>query len=118
MVVPTLSAFPFTAVTWSGSSGSLSGPEPLSANTFETPLSTAFSAVVKASFCATPGMSGAAMTVALAVLLAAFGSNWSASLMVPVLVCAAGLTTRAVMLSVCETRALTVPAVHTPLTLL
>ena len=33
------------------------------------------------------------VSVALAVLLAAFGSNWSASLMVPVLVCAAGLTT-------------------------
>jgi hypothetical protein len=58
------------------------------------------------------------VSVALAVLLAVFGSNWSASLMVPVLVCAAGLTTRAVMLSVCGTPELTVPTVHTPLTLL
>ena len=37
------------------------------------------------------------VSVALAVLLPVFGSNWSASLMVAVLVCAAGLTTVAVM---------------------
>jgi hypothetical protein len=57
------------------------------------------------------------VSVALALLLAKFGSNWSASLMVPVFVCAAGLTTRAAMLSVCGTPGLTVPTVHTPLTL-
>ena len=54
------------------------------------------------------------VSVALAVLLPVFGSNWSASLTVAVLVCAAGLTTVAVMLSVCGTPGLTVPTVQTP----
>ncbi len=55
--------------------------------------------------------------MALAVLLAVFGSSWSAWLMVPVLVCVTGLTTVAVMLSVCGTPGLTVPTVHIPLVL-
>jgi hypothetical protein len=58
------------------------------------------------------------VSVALAVLLAVFGSNWSAWLMVPVLVCVAGLTTVAVMLSVCGAPELTVPTVHSPVLLL
>ena len=37
------------------------------------------------------GRPAGGVSVALAVLLAVFGSNWSASLMVPVLVCAVGL---------------------------
>jgi hypothetical protein len=55
------------------------------------------------------------VSVTLAVLLAVFGSNWSAALMVPVLVCAAGLSTVAVMLSVCATAELTAPTFQTPL---
>ena len=115
MVLLTLPTFPLTALTTSGVSGSLSGPEPLSANTLAVEhrvLGGRDRVVLR-----TPA-GRAASTNALAVLLAAFGSNWSASLMVPVLVCAAGLTTRAVMLSVCGTPELTVPTVHTPLTLL
>ena len=57
------------------------------------------------------------VSVALAVLLPVFGSNWSASLMVAVLVCAAGLTTVAVMVSVCGAPGPTVPTVQTPVTL-
>ena len=54
------------------------------------------------------------VSVALAVLLAVFGSNWSASPTVAVLVCATGLTTVAVIVRVCGVPGLTVPTVQTP----
>src|SRR6516225_7865964 len=54
------------------------------------------------------------ITVALAVLLAVSGSNWSAWLIVAVFVSALGLTTRAVMVKVGTTERPTVPTVHTP----
>jgi hypothetical protein len=57
------------------------------------------------------------VSVALALLLAVVGSNWSASLMVPVLVCATGLTTVAVMLSVCGAPGPTVPTSQNPVML-
>ena len=57
------------------------------------------------------------VSVAVAELLAVFGSNWSAWLMAVVFVCVPGLTTKAVMFSVCGTPVLTVPTVHIPLPL-
>jgi hypothetical protein len=54
------------------------------------------------------------VTVALAVLLPAFGSNWSAWLMVAVLVWAVGLFTTAVTIRVCAAERPTVPTVQTP----
>ena len=47
--------------------------------------------------------------MALAVLLAVIGSNWSASLMLPVFISATGLATKALMLSVCGAPGLTAP---------
>ena len=63
------------------------------------------------------GSSFTSMTVALPVLLAVFGSNWSASLMVAVLVCASGLTTVAVIGQGLRPPVLTVPTFHTPVAL-
>src|SRR5436305_1548165 len=57
------------------------------------------------------------MSVALEVLLAVFGSNWSAPPTAAVLVWAAGLATRARSVSVAEAAALTVPTVHRPVVL-
>ena len=57
------------------------------------------------------------VSVALPVLLAVFGSNWSLPLTVAVLVCAAGLTTRAMMVSVCGLPGATVPTSHVPVAL-
>ena len=53
--------------------------------------------------------------MALAELLAVSGSNWSAWMMAAVFVCAPGLATKALMISVCGPPVLTVPTVHTPL---
>src|SRR6516164_4846409 len=52
--------------------------------------------------------------VALAVLLAVLGSNWSAWLIVAVLVCGAGLTTIARITSVGGDVVATVPTAHRP----
>jgi hypothetical protein len=54
------------------------------------------------------------VTVALAVLLAVFGSNWSAWLTVAVLVWAVGLATRAAKVKVGAAERATVPTVQTP----
>src|SRR5262245_8337325 len=58
------------------------------------------------------------VSVALALLLPEAGSNWSAWLMVAVLVCGLGLTTVAVMVRVCGAVVVTVPTDQTPLALL
>ena len=54
------------------------------------------------------------VSVTLAVLLPGLGSNWSAWLIVAVLVCGSGLTTVAWISSVWGVPTLTVPTVHTP----
>ena len=54
------------------------------------------------------------VSVALPLLLPVFGSNWSLSLIVAVLVCAAGLTTVATIASVCGVPGATVPTSQTP----
>src|SRR6478672_11746348 len=54
------------------------------------------------------------VSVALAVLLLATGSNGSEWVMLAVLVCGSGLTTRAVIVRVWASDGLTVPMVHTP----
>jgi hypothetical protein len=54
------------------------------------------------------------VTVALAVLLPVFGSNWSAWLMVAVLVWALGLATMALRIRVGAAEGATVPTVQTP----
>ena len=57
------------------------------------------------------------VSVALALSLAVFGSNWSAWVMVPVLVCEVALTTVAVISSVGPPPELTVPTSHSPVLL-
>ena len=57
------------------------------------------------------------VSVALAVLLPVFGSNWSAWVMVPVLVCEVALTTVAVISSVGAPPELTAPTSHSPVLL-
>ncbi len=54
--------------------------------------------------------------VVLAVLLPVSGSNWSAPVIVAVLVCAPGLTTVARIRSVCGDAVVTVPTAQIPLT--
>ena len=54
------------------------------------------------------------VSVALALLLAVFGSNWSARLTVAVLVRASGLSTRAWISSVAAAVGATVPTFQTP----
>jgi hypothetical protein len=54
------------------------------------------------------------VSVALAELFAVSGSNWSASVIVAVLVCATALTTRACTVKVCGSAVVIVPIVHAP----
>ena len=55
---------------------------------------------------------------ALAVLLEGSGSNWSACVIVAVLITCAGATTVAVRVSVCGAVVVTEPTVQSPVTLL
>src|SRR3954468_23141573 len=57
------------------------------------------------------------VSVALAVLLPGFGSNWSAALMVAVLVRAPALSTRAWICRVCGVAVVTVPTTQVPVLL-
>src|SRR5262245_50363194 len=54
------------------------------------------------------------VSVALAVLLAVFGSNWSACVTVAVLICVPALATSAMHLSVCEPPGTTRPTSQMP----
>ena len=55
--------------------------------------------------------------MALALLLAVLGSNWSLRLMLAVLVWALGLVTLAWMVRVCGVAVVTVPTLQTPVVL-
>src|SRR5438132_4109080 len=58
------------------------------------------------------------VSVALALLFAVLGSNWSARLIAAVFVCALGLTTWARSCKVCGAPVVTVPTLHRPVPLL
>src|SRR5207253_10997447 len=77
--------------------------------TFGVGLSTLFS-TARSACCG--------VSVALLLLLPALGSNWSARLIAAVFICALGLTTVALNVSVRADSVSTVPTVHTPLPLL
>src|SRR5690242_237718 len=74
--------------------------------------------VVSLTLLATARSACCGVAVALAVLLAGFGSNWSAVLIMTVLVWAAGLSTRASIRKVCGVPGVTVPTAQVPLALL